>query len=267
MDVPPVNERPATRAQSTPGKIIREGSRLFLLACQVIRQNGFGGFTRLLLAHLRGGALHSAALEPDLECLEFDRLHGTETATPVSPVRMIAPGRNYLAAEGYMPTRPSLIREMIAKLPIRYEDFTFVDIGCGKGLVLMIASEHPFQRAIGIEWAKDIYEHAVHNITAYRQVAAPKSPIEVSWMDAADYTFASGNIVIFMFNPFGPSVIHRVLDNLSRQPREIWLIYYNPVRSTVLDAAGFLERFYTSEGYVIYRSSTGKPGTGRKAGD
>ena len=49
----------------------------------------------------------------------------------------------------YQPTDPALFQEMMASLPIEFDQFTFVDLGSGKGRTLLMASEYPFRKIAG----------------------------------------------------------------------------------------------------------------------
>src|SRR3984885_13557549 len=56
----------------------------------------------------------------------------------------------------YQPTEPTLFGEMIESLmqvtpKINLPEFTFIDIGSGKGRALLMASQYPFRRILGIE--------------------------------------------------------------------------------------------------------------------
>lgn len=45
----------------------------------------------------------------------------------------------------YQPTDPALFHEMLDSLKIDFRDFTFIDIGSGKGRTLLMASDYPFR--------------------------------------------------------------------------------------------------------------------------
>jgi hypothetical protein len=76
--------------------------------------------------------------------------------------------------------------------------------------------------------------------------------------DAAEYTFPDGNCVIYLFNPFREAVMQHVLANLERTYSntrwEVYIIYYNPVLRTMLDAAPFLTQIKSAREFAIYRS-------------
>ncbi len=49
----------------------------------------------------------------------------------------------------YQPTEPALFAEMMAGLKIDFQRFTFIDMGSGKGRVLLMAANYPFRRILG----------------------------------------------------------------------------------------------------------------------
>src|SRR5579872_4928821 len=55
----------------------------------------------------------------------------------------------------YQPTEPALFHEMMTFLSSQpgfdFHNFTFIDLGSGKGRTLLMASDYPFRRIIGIE--------------------------------------------------------------------------------------------------------------------
>src|SRR5712691_7133679 len=51
----------------------------------------------------------------------------------------------------YQPTEPVLFEEMLASIKIDFRNFTFIDLGSGKGRVLLLASDYPFRQIVGVE--------------------------------------------------------------------------------------------------------------------
>jgi SAM-dependent methyltransferase len=113
-------------------------------------------------------------------------------------------------------------------LDIRHEDYTFIDIGCGKGRVLLIASELPFRRIIGVEFAPSLAEIARQNLRHYRGLQRCKD-IEVITGDATEYEFPSGPQVLYFYSPFSPAVldqvVRRVEDSFQRSPRDLLVMF------------------------------------------
>jgi hypothetical protein len=63
----------------------------------------------------------------------FDVAYGVETGKRVHPTDLALNSPNWINAVGYWPTPTKLGQEAIASLPIKHEQFTFIDIGSGKG--------------------------------------------------------------------------------------------------------------------------------------
>ena len=65
----------------------------------------------------------------------------------------------------YQPTEPGVFREMLEGLQqqtaIDFRDFIFVDLGSGKGRTLLMVSDYPFRRIIGIELLPSLHQIAL----------------------------------------------------------------------------------------------------------
>jgi SAM-dependent methyltransferase len=202
-----------------------------------------------------GRALRRRTPVVNAECADIDRRFGIETALPVPLHKMSLPDRVYPDAVEYQPTPPSVFTRILKDLPVQLDRFTFVDVGCGKGLVLLLAADHPFERIVGIDCAPEMCAQALRNLSGYCNPGQRCHSIDILCMDAGDYSFPQKELVIYLFNPFGVRVIRRVLTNLfARGPQETWIVYYNPVFWKDLDKSPNLIRHIATESYIIYRS-------------
>ena len=68
----------------------------------------------------------------------------------------------------------------LRRLRIRPEDYTFVDIGAGKGAALMMAHKFPFRRLLAIEFSTDLIGIARRNVVQYEKVVC--RPVPVEWV-------------------------------------------------------------------------------------
>lgn len=151
----------------------------------------------------------------------------------------------------YQPTDQVAFREMMSALPIDFSEFTFIDIGSGKGRVLLMASEYPFRKIIGVELVPLLHHIAQENIAASQaqKVSAlltssplansqPQIPIESVCTDARQFVFPQTPLVIYLFNPLPEAAFRQMVRNLEHShllaPREIWIVYHNPVLEHVL---------------------------------
>jgi hypothetical protein len=157
----------------------------------------------------------------------------------------------------YQPTDAESFREMMAALPINFSDFTFIDIGSGKGRTLLMASEYSFRRIIGVEILPGLHQTAVDNITTFRS-SRPRVHVESICMDAAEYVFPLEPLVVYLFNPLPEADLRRMLkrleESVAQRPRQIWVVYHNPLLEKVVEASKIMERATRMPLYAIYRT-------------
>jgi SAM-dependent methyltransferase len=179
----------------------------------------------------------------------FDALHGTDTGGYISGANFQALSLSNLYSTAYLGTAPSALRQAIAALPIQPEQFTFVDLGCGKGRALMVAADFPFRHLIGVEFVRDLCAVAQANIALKPDWAAR---ISILHHDATTVTYPETPLVIYLFDPFLDPVLRKVLANLQRQlsrnPRETYILYANePLSVHVAEHFPFLRELSHTE--------------------
>src|ERR1700677_229311 len=85
----------------------------------------------------------------------------------------------------YDPTKPKFLRWIFRSLPIDFRKYSFVDIGSGKGRVLVAAARPRFIQVIGVEYSKELHQEALVNIQSARHLKCPK--LESLCMDATQF--------------------------------------------------------------------------------
>jgi hypothetical protein len=140
----------------------------------------------------------------------------------------------------YKPIRPSAARKVLRQLPVNdFTTYTFVDFGSGMGRMLLIASEYPFREIQGVEFAVELHRLAETNISDCRNVRRKCRKIRSLLLDATDYTFPPGNLVLYFFNPFGHEVMEEVLQrldaSLKEDPRQAIVVMVYPDFAFLLD--------------------------------
>lgn len=172
----------------------------------------------------------------------FDRRHGTDTLQRVDISDLRVDGPNAAHGVYYQASPVVSTRKVLASLKIDYEDFVFVDFGSGKGRTLLVASEFPFKKIIGVEFGAELHECAQRNVSTYGHGKARE--VEPICMDATKFVFPNANLVLYFFNPFNEYVLGQVLDNLrgslSEHPRQAFIVYrYLPCQSLISETDGF----------------------------
>lgn len=120
----------------------------------------------------------------------------------------------------YLPARANNVRSTLRLLPISDPaDYTFIDMGSGKGRSVFIAARLPFRKVVGVEHSAALHQVATANLSRFRCNAAERARVELIHGDAACYPFPPGNLVLYLFNPFGPEVMGKVLHNLETAMR------------------------------------------------
>lgn len=193
---------------------------------------------------------------PDASGQAFDCEFGTDTETIVPLWKLAIASDNRDAGIRYQSLSPDLVRQSIRSLPIDHSQFRFIDYGSGKGRILLIASEFPFQSVTGLEFAKELHEIAVKNIA--KHPVARKKDVHSICIDAVEFNPPIGQLVLFFFNPFGSSVIRRVLKNLrallNDKEFETWVIYHNPQHAKIFVKSGLFSRIQGSNPWAIFRN-------------
>jgi len=158
----------------------------------------------------------------------------------------------------YQPTEPTLFREMMASLPIEFDRFTFVDLGSGKGRTLLMASEYPFRKIVGVELIAELHCAAEENIRLGDSAKQRCTQIEAVCADACEFVLPDTPLVLYLFNPLPEAGLQRALRNLEQSleqsPRPVWIVYHNPAMDSVLGASRALVRVGETEQYSVYRS-------------
>ncbi len=126
----------------------------------------------------------------------------------------------------YQPTDPTLFREMMSSLPIlseqfEFEAFTFIDLGSGKGRTLLMASEYPFRRIVGVELLPDLHQIAQENLAPIQKRLAEMLCAGSGLRRCERLSFPAEPLVIYLFNPLPESGLRRVMTNTRAEPARL----------------------------------------------
>jgi SAM-dependent methyltransferase len=163
---------------------------------------------------------------------EFDRFYGVKTSACVLWEDLRTGSRTDPYATCYLASSPSVVRHALARLPSELEEFTFVDIGCGLGRAMIIASEFPFKAITGIEKDPYLCEIARFNFLIIRNKYRDRAPMTIIESDIVDAELPEGNLVIYMYDPFMKPVMKllaRLIENaVINSDRKIFIVYVSP---------------------------------------
>ena len=118
-----------------------------------------------------------------------------------------------------------------------FKNYQFVDIGCGKGKVLMVWEKNCKKKKIkmkisGIDYYKPLVLIANKNLKKF-------SKIKIVTQDVISYNFNNKKTIFFLYNPFNLNVFKKIVSKLKSQ--KYIIIYNNPVHLNFLKKNNFKE--------------------------
>jgi hypothetical protein len=163
----------------------------------------------------------------------------------------------------YQPTEPGAFHEMLDGLRqytgVDFRDFTFIDLGSGKGRTLLMASDYPFRRILGVELLPALHRIALENLAQYKNAAQKCFAMESLCADANEFPFPDEPLVVYMFNPLPESGMRRVRANLEQslraRPRAAFVLYHNPLLEHVLSEGGMLRKVAGTNQWSVFSGS------------
>jgi SAM-dependent methyltransferase len=164
----------------------------------------------------------------------------------------------------YQPTDPAAFREMLDGFGLTLQqsskfgfgDFTFIDLGSGKGRTLLMASDYGFRRIVGVELIPALHQIAQENVRQYKSESQKCFALEAICADATTFSFPEEPLVVFLFNPFGETGMRQMVANLeqsrSARPRPVYVLYHNPLLEHTLSESGALKKIAGTQQYSLF---------------
>ncbi|HWZ50775.1 MAG TPA: class I SAM-dependent methyltransferase [Granulicella sp.] len=180
----------------------------------------------------------------------FDAAHGVETGGLIPAGELVTGHSSDAHVTAYYGVAPSILRGLVElwreTAPLRsVGQYSFIDIGAGKGRAMLVASELGFRQVIGIELNPAMADTAQRNLEhwtksrAADETALRAVPVRVVEMDALEFEFPAGPAVAFLFHPFEAPLLRRLLRRMETQfakrPGELDVLYVNAECAAVFD--------------------------------
>jgi SAM-dependent methyltransferase len=174
----------------------------------------------------------------------FDLIHGTDTHNWIPKEIYDDRPENFEHGGLYMCSWTKEIRSAFNilrhMLGPEFEEYCFVDLGCGKGKVVLcwaieLRKRGLKQRLLGVEYYKPLIDVATWN----QRVLGFTGDISFKHGDATeiDYSRIGQKIIIFLYNPFNEVIFENVLSRLD-QVRPV-IVYSNPVHADLACSLGY----------------------------
>jgi len=184
----------------------------------------------------------------------FDLAHGVDTSGLVPASHLITGHPNDEHVTAYYGVAPSILRTLISRWretppPHPIHSYTFIDFGAGKGRAMLVASELPFRKVIGIELNPNLADIAQSNLDHWldSHVSDPTAPhlapTYLLQQDALTFELPSTPCLAFLFHPFEAPVLRSLLRRIEtrfaklpkNKPPVFDLLYVNAECRDVLD--------------------------------
>ena len=185
----------------------------------------------------------------------FDLQHNVDTSGLLYADKLLTGHAHDAASEGYYATAPSLFHGAVSRwqatlgeslsplVPPSLPDYIFLDLGCGKGRVLMMASDYPFQKITGIELSPKLAKVARRNLAKWMSAPHACRNVTLQIGDVMQLRLPDTPVVLFLFNSFGAEVMSKLLEALAAAAKlrgtPIDLIYLHPDQEAQVRHAGF----------------------------
>ncbi|MDH7911149.1 class I SAM-dependent methyltransferase [Winogradskyella sp. SYSU M77433] len=129
-----------------------------------IHRDGFSRTFRAMYSHLYD--------------LYFDWKNSTDTVSWISHEELIRENDIAKYSVHYQGCNAYLVKSILKKLKLP-KNQTFIDMGCGKGKILLLANSYGFKQVKGIELSKKLCGIAKRNILSFESKTNSKSNISV----------------------------------------------------------------------------------------
>ncbi len=220
----------------------------------------------LLPVHLFREYRAAKALRPNGYRSEFDRENGVETDGKFEGWTYLSdldiPSSNWIDGNDYTAIDPIRFKHVLTNFDIAFENYTFIDFGSGKGRALLLASEFPFRRILGLEFSPELHGTAKKNIRRYSSLTQKCRAIESLNVDFTNYSLPSEALVLFFFHPCRTRVLSSVVAGIGRSlrsySRPLYVAYVAPTleQERLFASTGFLEKIFESTEFrfCLYRA-------------
>jgi SAM-dependent methyltransferase len=217
-----------------------------------LAQRGLRGTLRLALQRVRGRPNQTNEAKPRLH--PFDERHGVDTSGLIGGGELRSGHKNDVFNTAYYGMAPSRFQWVMGQWTAdqthaALENYSFVDLGCGKGRAVMMAAEFGFREVVGVELHARLAGIAETNVAAWTAAGRAVCPVRIVCQDATEFVFPDGACLLYLFNPFAAPVMKRLIERIeadfSGRPGMLDLIYFNPESGHLLEAHGGFELLWT----------------------
>jgi predicted RNA methylase len=186
----------------------------------------------------------------------FDVAFGVRTSGLVAGRDLKSGHTHDRHATAYYGVAPSVFQRLVKRWrqsepAAEMGETSFIDVGAGMGRAVLLAAEMPFRRVIGVELQPALVRIARRNLTAWRKAGRAIAPMRMVQADAVEFEWPAGPAVVFLFNPFGATVMRRMLKTLAlafgERRGQLDILYVNDEQAAVLEGQKGFARLFSGK--------------------
>lgn len=168
--------------------------------------------------------------------------YGSNTFTPVALKKLTIKNGDIQKASPYEAVSFYMLEKLLEAFRKISSETSIIDLGSGKGRIMMVAAHFGFNHMTGIDFARELCSQAIVNMTK-KEKQFPGIQWQVLNQNVEDYSIASYDSVFFMFNPFTKEVLEHFIKKLEASceqfPRPIYFLYASPLYQQSLLDSGY----------------------------
>ena len=177
------------------------------------------------------------------QCHLFDLINKTDTHTWLRKDKYKNNLVNLKHGVLYMCSWTSSVKKsfnFIHKYEKNLSEFTFIDVGCGKGKVILVWTKEILknkikQLIIGIDYYKSLINIANKNYKIFFSAKGNFYNVDVLNFPFNDY----GKVILYLYNPFNKNILNKMVKKISRL--KVIVVYNNPVHLEIFLNTGYTE--------------------------
>lgn len=186
----------------------------------------------------------------------FDDQWGTDTTSEIIMANLDFPTEMARNCGHYQASGAHALDEAMALVGFDPAQYAFIDVGSGKGRVVLCAAAVPFARAIGVEYSVKLDAIARDNAAIFAAKGGAKIAPEFWCGDAGSYSPPDGPLFVYLYNPFGAEIMANFIGQMEQamdaEKRRIIVAYVNPQCAQEFDKRPRWSRGNTADDIIIF---------------
>jgi SAM-dependent methyltransferase len=180
----------------------------------------------------------------------FDKRYGVDTSGLIPGGELHSGHKNDVFNTAYYGMAPSRFQRLMEywiadESHAVIDNYSFVDLGCGKGRAVMMASQFGFREVAGVELHPALARIAEANVAVWTAAGRAVCPVRIVCQDATEFALPDGQCLLYLFHPFTAPVLKRLVERIEADFADrrglLDLIYFNPEAGELLEAHGGFE--------------------------